>query len=43
MNDRDVAVVGLGCVFPDAPDLPTYWHNIVNGMKTFGEYVTRVP
>ena len=26
----DVAIVGMACIFPAAPDLPTYWQNIVN-------------
>jgi acyl transferase domain-containing protein/phosphopantetheinyl transferase len=28
-NPADVAIVGMACVFPGAPDLTTYWHNIV--------------
>nr|MBQ4318410.1 polyketide synthase [Clostridia bacterium] len=26
-----VAIVGIGCVFPDAPDFTEYWKNIVEG------------
>ena len=26
-----IAVIGLGCVFPDAPDFTEYWKNIVEG------------
>jgi len=29
-NDQDVAIIGMACVFPAAPDVPTYWSNIVN-------------
>ena len=28
----DVAIVGMGCVFPGAPDLDTYWQNIASGI-----------
>lgn len=28
MNER-IAVVGIGCIFPDAPDFTQYWKNIV--------------
>jgi len=26
-----IAIVGIGCVFPDAPDFTEYWRNIVEG------------
>ena len=26
----DIAVVGLGCLYPGAPDVPTFWRNIVS-------------
>src|SRR5687768_14829531 len=26
---EDIAVVGLGCLFPGAPDVATFWRNIV--------------
>jgi acyl transferase domain-containing protein len=29
-----VAVVGLGCVFPGAPDVATFWDNIVAGRRS---------
>ncbi|GAB3281453.1 type I polyketide synthase [Kineosporia babensis] len=29
--DSDVAIVGMACVFPDAPDLGTYWSNVLAG------------
>ena len=28
--DDDIAIVGMSCLFPKAPDLQTYWQNIVN-------------
>lgn len=30
-TDGDVAIVGMACMFPDAPDLQTFWRNIVSG------------
>ncbi|MGX1273636.1 acyl transferase domain-containing protein/acyl carrier protein [Streptomyces phaeoluteigriseus] len=33
----DVAVVGMACMFPQAPDLPTFWANVVAGVDAVGE------
>ena len=30
----DVAIIGMACVFPKAPDLQTYWQNILSGKVT---------
>ncbi|MGD8335685.1 MAG: beta-ketoacyl synthase N-terminal-like domain-containing protein [Desulfobacterales bacterium] len=30
MKRSPIAVVGMAGIFPGAPDLPTYWHNIVS-------------
>lgn len=27
---EDIAIVGMACIFPDAPDIKTYWKNIVD-------------
>jgi acyl transferase domain-containing protein/phosphopantetheinyl transferase (holo-ACP synthase) len=35
----DVAVIGMACLFPGAPDLDTFWHNIVNKVDA----ITDVP
>ncbi|WHT17019.1 SDR family oxidoreductase [Crossiella sp. CA-258035] len=35
----DVAIVGMACVFPDSPDLASFWANIVGGVDA----VTEVP
>ncbi len=35
----DVAVVGMACMFPQAPDLATFWANVVGGVDA----VTEVP
>jgi acyl transferase domain-containing protein/3-hydroxymyristoyl/3-hydroxydecanoyl-(acyl carrier protein) dehydratase len=32
-----IAVVGMACLFPGAPDLDTFWQNIVNKVDTTGE------
>ncbi|WP_107080121.1 type I polyketide synthase [Streptomyces sp. NBRC 109706] len=34
-----VAIVGMSVLFPGAPDLDTYWHNISNGVDS----VTEIP
>lgn len=34
-----IAIVGMGCVFPKAGDLQTYWQNILNGVDA----ITDVP
>ena len=35
----DVAIIGMACVLPAAPDLDTFWHNIVNKVDA----ITDVP
>jgi acyl transferase domain-containing protein/phosphopantetheinyl transferase len=35
----DVAIIGMACVLPSAPDLDTFWHNIVNKVDA----ITDVP
>ena len=35
----DIAIVGLDCIFPGAPDAATYWNNIVSGVDA----ITDVP
>ena len=35
----DVAIIGMACVFPDAPDRRTFWANVVAGRSA----VTEVP
>nr|WP_320191579.1 SDR family NAD(P)-dependent oxidoreductase [uncultured Desulfobacter sp.] len=36
IND-DIAVVGMGCVFPDAHDTDTFWQNIINKKYSIGK------
>ncbi|MEV2210270.1 SDR family NAD(P)-dependent oxidoreductase [Streptomyces sp. NPDC050997] len=33
----DVAVVGMACMFPEAPDLATFWANVLGGHDAVGE------
>ncbi|WP_309115914.1 SDR family oxidoreductase [Saccharothrix sp.] len=37
----DVAIVGMACVFPGAPDLETFWANVVGGVDSVGEVPER--
>ena len=39
MSSTDVAIVGMACVFPGAPDLETFWRNVVAGVDA----ITEVP
>ncbi len=32
-----IAVVGMAGIFPGAPDLDTFWHNIINKVDSSGE------
>jgi acyl transferase domain-containing protein len=34
-----IAIIGLGCVLPDAPDVPTFWRNLAAGRCS----ITEVP
>ncbi|MFQ5980220.1 MAG: SDR family NAD(P)-dependent oxidoreductase [Candidatus Heimdallarchaeota archaeon] len=37
-DDKDlIAIVGMGAIFPDAPNLEAYWSNIVNGKYSIRE------
>jgi acyl transferase domain-containing protein/phosphopantetheinyl transferase len=33
----DIAVIGMACLFPGAPNLDTYWRNIVGKVSAIGE------
>jgi NAD(P)H-dependent flavin oxidoreductase YrpB (nitropropane dioxygenase family) len=39
----DIAIIGLACVFPDAPDTDTYWANTVHDVASPAETVPDVP
>ena len=34
---KAVAIVGVGAVMPDAPNLPTFWSNIKNGVYSISD------
>jgi acyl transferase domain-containing protein len=37
-NDQEpIAVIGMSCIFPQAPDVKTFWQNILNGVNAIGE------
>jgi acyl transferase domain-containing protein len=35
--NRDIAIVGMACLFPRAPDVQTYWENIVSGVDAIAD------
>src|SRR5688572_3099457 len=37
MTTRTIAVIGIGCRFPDADDHDAYWRNIARGHTSFSE------
>jgi acyl transferase domain-containing protein/NAD(P)H-dependent flavin oxidoreductase YrpB (nitropropane dioxygenase family)/NADP-dependent 3-hydroxy acid dehydrogenase YdfG len=36
-DDGDVAIIGMACVLPQAPDLATYWRNILHKVDAIRE------
>ncbi len=34
-----IAIIGMACIFPQAPDLRTFWNNILSGVDAIGEPV----
>jgi len=36
-KSTDIAIIGLSCVFPKAPDIQSYWQNIVNKRNAISE------
>lgn len=36
-SSRDIAIVGLGAILPDAPNAPAYWQNLLGGRYTISE------
>jgi acyl transferase domain-containing protein len=39
LGSRDVAIVGMACIMPGAPDVESFWANVVDGVDS----VTEVP
>ncbi len=38
-HEEDIAIIGMSCLFPQAGDLESYWHNIINKVDA----ITEVP
>jgi acyl transferase domain-containing protein len=36
-RSRDIAIIGMACLFPGARDLRAYWQNIVSGVDAIGD------
>jgi amino acid adenylation domain-containing protein len=36
-DDDPIAIVGMSCTFPGAPDTDGYWNNLVSGVSSIGE------
>jgi len=36
-NQEAIAIIGMACVFPQAPDLETFWCNILNSVSAIGK------
>lgn len=34
-----IAIIGMACIFPQAPDLQTFWNNVLGGVDAIGEPV----
>jgi acyl transferase domain-containing protein len=34
---KDIAIIGMSCVFPKAPDLKTFWENILASVDAIGD------
>ena len=34
-----IAIIGMACIFPQAPDLAAFWNNILDGVDAIGEPV----
>ncbi len=35
-TNAPIAIIGMACLFPQAPDLHAFWRNIVNGVDAIG-------
>ena len=34
-----IAIIGMACIFPQAPDLHAFWNNVLEGVDAIGEPV----
>lgn len=39
-RSRDIAIVGIACRFPDAPDAETFWQNLIGAKRSIREVPT---
>ncbi|MCA1819790.1 MAG: hypothetical protein LC620_07060, partial [Halobacteriales archaeon] len=37
VSKEPIAIIGLGCVLPDAPDVATFWSNLLAGKSSIRE------
>ncbi len=37
VTKEPIAIIGLGCVLPDAPDVSTFWNNLMEGRNSIQE------
>lgn len=37
MSNAPIAIIGMACIFPQAPDLAGFWRNILAGLDAVGE------
>lgn len=37
INQEAIAIIGMACLFPQAPDLQAFWHNILASVNAVGE------
>ena len=42
MSRYDIAIIGMGCVFPKANDVDQYWRNIESGASFFEQMPDRL-
>jgi polyketide synthase PksJ len=37
-STADIAVIGMSCRFPGAPNVHTFWHNLINGVESIQRF-----
>ena len=40
VSKEPIAIIGLGCVLPDAPDVKSFWDNVLAGKSSIREVPT---
>jgi polyketide synthase PksL len=36
-ENKDIAIIGINGIFPDAPDVKSFWHNLISGKDVISE------